>query len=123
MQSLFIPKEVKKKMLNRKGQNTAEYAILIALIVAGAIAMQTYIKRGFQGGVKYTVDKMGTGTTNQYEPYYMQQKYQTTQAGYKDTEGTSSAGGAVTRVIGAGGAHETYRSGNQVMMNLEHSNR
>ena len=116
MQSLFIHKEVKKKMLNRKGQNTAEYAILIALIVAGAIAMQTYIKRGFQGGVKYGVDRMGTGTTNQYEPYYMQQQYQTRQAGYTDSEGTSR-GGAVTRVIGVGAAHQTQRSGNQYIAN------
>ena len=30
---------------NRKAQNTAEYALLIALVVAGVIAMQTYAQR------------------------------------------------------------------------------
>jgi Flp pilus assembly pilin Flp len=34
---------------NKKGQNTAEYAILIGLVVAAVIAMQTYVKRGLQG--------------------------------------------------------------------------
>jgi uncharacterized protein (UPF0333 family) len=36
---------------DRKGQNTAEYAIVIALVVAAAVAMQTYVKRGMQGRV------------------------------------------------------------------------
>lgn len=35
----------------KKGQNTAEYAILIALIIGVAVAMQTYVKRGMQGRV------------------------------------------------------------------------
>ncbi|MDP3042656.1 MAG: hypothetical protein Q8N62_08070 [Candidatus Omnitrophota bacterium] len=67
-------------MLNRKGQNTAEYAILIALIIAAAVGMQTYVKRGLQGRVKEAVNHTGTAqdvggvnltfTGNQYEPYY-----------------------------------------------------
>jgi len=67
-------------MLNKKGQNTAEYAILIALIIAAAVGMQTYVKRGLQGRVHEAVRNTGTpgdvgGTTlnfsgNQYEPYY-----------------------------------------------------
>ncbi len=32
-------------MLIKKAQNTAEYAILIALVVAAAIGMQNYVKR------------------------------------------------------------------------------
>jgi len=67
-------------MLNRKGQNTAEYAILIALIIAAAVGMQTYVKRGLQGRVKDAVVHTGTAqevgganlnfTGTQYEPYY-----------------------------------------------------
>lgn len=41
---------------SRKGQNTAEYAILIALVVAAAVAMQTYVKRGAQARVKDSAD-------------------------------------------------------------------
>jgi uncharacterized protein (UPF0333 family) len=40
------------RMFNKKGQNTAEYAILIALVIAAAIGIQTYVKRGIQGRVK-----------------------------------------------------------------------
>jgi len=68
-------------MLNKKGQNTAEYAILIALVVAVALAMQTYVKRGIQGRVHDEVVDMANGTaeltptgqqpTQQYEPYYL----------------------------------------------------
>jgi hypothetical protein len=64
-------------MLNRKGQNIAEYSILIALVIAAAVAMQTYVKRGLQGRVRDAVDYTGNNTTagfsftgNQYEPYY-----------------------------------------------------
>ena len=46
------------RIFNKKGQNTAEYAILIALIIAAAVAMQTYVKRGVQGGVKDGSDKI-----------------------------------------------------------------
>ena len=67
-------------MLNKKGQNTAEYAILIALIIAAAVGMQTYVKRGLQGRVQEATKHVGTSqdvggvnlnfTGNQYEPYY-----------------------------------------------------
>jgi len=66
-------------MSKRKGQNIAEYSILIALVIAAAVAMQVYVKRGIQGRVADAVDYkpslniMGNTmsmTTNQYEPYY-----------------------------------------------------
>jgi hypothetical protein len=34
--------------VKRKAQSTAEYAILIGLVVAAVIGMQTYVKRGLQ---------------------------------------------------------------------------
>ena len=61
-------------MLRRKkiGQSTAEYAIVIGLVIAAAVAMQVYVKRGIQakikGAVDYQPDKMFT--TGQYEPDY-----------------------------------------------------
>lgn len=70
-------------MLNRKGQNIAEYSILIALVIAAAVAMQVYVKRGIQGRVADAVDhapeitdfaEKGTTLnfkTRQYEPYYV----------------------------------------------------
>ena len=65
---------------NRKAQNTAEYALLIALVVAGVIAMQTYAQRALQARIHDAANYMATnsaviGTNTQYEPYYMQSDY------------------------------------------------
>ena len=47
---------------NRNGQTTAEYAILIGLVVAALVTIQTYVKRGLQGRFKTEVDDMAAGT-------------------------------------------------------------
>jgi len=67
---------------NKKAQNTAEYALLIALVVAGVIAMQTYAQRALQARVHDASQFMasqtgidGMGNTTQYEPYYLQSNY------------------------------------------------
>lgn len=71
---------LRKFLKNKKAQNTAEYAILISLVVAGIIAMQTYAQRALQGRVReassYMVDQTATiGDTEQYEPYYLDTEY------------------------------------------------
>jgi hypothetical protein len=70
----------KTLLKNKKAQNTAEYALLIALVVAGVIAMQTYAQRALQARVRdaslYLTNQTSTlGTTNQYEPYYLSTNY------------------------------------------------
>ncbi len=74
---------------NKSGQNTAEYALLIALVIAGVIAMQTYSQRSLQARVKDASKYMSTetekdesgaqilGKVQQYEPYYLESKYET----------------------------------------------
>jgi hypothetical protein len=64
-----------KMFKNKKAQNTAEYAILIALVIGGVIAMQTYAQRALQGRVRdasimLTSETSELGNTYQYEPYY-----------------------------------------------------
>ncbi len=78
------------RRLGKRAQTTAEYAILIALIVGAVVAMQIYVKRGIQGRVRDVVDHTGTGgevagenltfTASQYEPYYNQSTANTTQS-------------------------------------------
>ena len=73
----------KKLLKSKKAQNTAEYAILISLVVAGIIAMQTYAQRALQARVrdagKYLVDETTIlGPTKQYEPYYLTTNYTVT---------------------------------------------
>lgn len=94
-----------KIIKKNKGQNTAEYAILIALVIGAIIAMQTYAQRGLQARMRgtslYMKDQMGTalltarganavGTLNatgQYEPYYQNSVYQSD----KDSQETVTA--------------------------------
>ena len=51
-------------MFNRKGQSTVEYALIIAVVVAGLLLMQHYVKRGYAGGLKSASDEMG----DQFDP-------------------------------------------------------
>ena len=44
---------------NKKGQSTLEYAILIAVITAGLLVVQGYVKRGIQGRLKASTDDIG----------------------------------------------------------------
>lgn len=67
--------------LSKRAQTTAEYAVLIALIVGAVIAMQIYVRRGLQGRIRDAVDHVGAGgdigggslvfSSEQYEPYYL----------------------------------------------------
>lgn len=83
---------------NRKGQNTAEYALLISLVVAAIIAMQTYAQRTLQARVRdasqyLATQTSGIGTTNQYEPYYLQSQYDVTRnSNTTDLLGSNLAG-------------------------------
>jgi len=72
----------KKLIRNKKAQQTAEYALMISLVVAAVIAMQTYAQRSIQAKVKGVADYMtsdapgGLGAADQqYEPYYLQSDY------------------------------------------------
>jgi len=89
---------------HRKAQSTAEYVIVLGLIVAAVIAMQTYVKRGFQGRIRDAVDYVDNGdgsavtfTKKQYEPYYLESKF-TSDRTSAETEQLKEAG-AVRRDI------------------------
>ncbi len=108
---------------SKRGQNTAEYAILIGVIVAAAIAMQIYIRRGMQARVRDAVEFTKTAdddgdlssnifTSNQYEPYYMQTNFQTTQ--YGTTREQLQEGGGMER---SSIEETTTRTGNQIYGN------
>jgi hypothetical protein len=48
----------------KRAQSTIEYTVLIIIILAVFLAMNQYIKRGFQGRMKASVDDFG----DQYDP-------------------------------------------------------
>src|SRR6185436_16204941 len=101
----------RKLVKNKKAQNTAEYALLIALVVAAVIAMQTYAQRTLQARIcdasNYLVTKSNSlGTTGQYEPYYLTSNYDITRTGTEDqllAVNVVSAAGNTVRSRATGG--------------------
>lgn len=49
----------------KKGQSIVEFTILMIIVMAVFVAMQSYVKRGIQGRWKNTFDDFG----EQYDPY------------------------------------------------------
>ena len=87
----------------RKGQSMAEYAIVLTVVITAIVAMQIYVKRGLQGKVRDVTDNLGVGltaggiakVTNQYEPYYAQSNFNTSQN--QNVIESYNAGGSVAR--------------------------
>ncbi len=106
--------------LKNKAQSTAEYAIVIGLVIAAVLAMQVYVRRNLQAKIKATTD-FGAGdgaidarfTTVQFEPDYTTTSEDGMHTSSNRTENiTSSKLGGVTRNII--GNEESERTGVQV---------
>ena len=106
--------------LNKKGQSTAEYVIVLGLIIGVVIAMQTYIKRGLQGRVKDAVDFTDQGaaganvvnfTGAQFEPGYLKSDF-TNVRSVKETEELQDEG-AVNRTLAS---EMSNRTGKQIYL-------
>ena len=113
------------RLFSRKAQSTAEYAIVIALVIGAAIAMQVYVRRGMQGGIKFATDKLKSSDTGtgQYEPYYMQSETSSTRADVKSTE-EFGAGGYVQRKTGEAtdAGEKSMRAYKQEMRGVDQKN-
>lgn len=107
------------RRLGRKAQTTAEYAILIALVVGAIVAMQVYVRRGIQGRIKNAMDHTGVSdsvgnttfnfTNEQYEPYYLSSDTQSSSA--RTQNELLGTGGVVGRSLG----EQTIQAREQVM--------
>lgn len=108
--------------INKKAQSTAEYVIVLGLIVAAVMAMQTYIKRGFNGRIRDAVDfvdqggqdtnvvQFQSGMASQYEPYYLSSNFKNKRASDETEE--MITGGSVTRTLNNEG-EKSQRKGTQ----------
>jgi len=83
--------------LRKKAQNTAEYAIVLGLVVGAVVAMQVYVKRNLQSRIKQfatvapqdyvdAFNQMNMSIDKQYEPYYLDSDFNVTRV-------SDSAGG------------------------------
>jgi len=104
-------------MLRQKniGQSTAEYAIVIGLVIAAAVAMQVYVKRGIQAKVKGAVDFVPADQAEllsgrQYEPEYSSSEMDRTSKTKLNIQ--TNEGGEVVRTI-AGDGEVSTSSGTQ----------
>ncbi len=128
-------------MLRRKtkAQTVAEYAVLFSLVIAAAVAMQLYVKRGLQARMKSGTDAFTSisgniadatggaftsaqiGNQGQYEPYYAESSYDRYQ---ESVEQEHMENGAIVKEkvadvsataaggferMGASGAHQNAR--------------
>ena len=99
-------------MKHQRGQSTAEYAILIGVVIGALVAMQTYVKRGQQGRLKAVVDFYTAGnegttdgagvsitrTLGQYEPYYQESSFDVGRAS-ETTENIDLSVGTITKEL------------------------
>jgi uncharacterized protein (UPF0333 family) len=44
---------------SKQGQSILEYSIMLAVVIAVLLIMQSFVKRGYQGSLKSSSDKMG----------------------------------------------------------------
>lgn len=107
-----------KLFKNKRAQNVAEYAILIALVVGAIIAIQKLAQRTLQARVRdasqFLTDNTDFGSsinstisynTGQYEPYYQNTMYDTTrddaeQKGGSNATETYGTQSTTTRAMG-----------------------
>lgn len=109
----------------KKGQSTAEYAIVIGLVIAAAVGMQVYVKRGIQGKVRDASDAKivvdgsgpdyGVNSYGQYEPGYNGGTSLTTLNDSTETA-TRNQNGGVKREIQ--GVDTSSRTGTQVIQGV-----
>ncbi|MDP8259864.1 MAG: hypothetical protein P9L96_02520 [Candidatus Gygaella obscura] len=109
-----------KILRGKKGQNTAEYAILFAIIVGAVMAMQTYVKRGLQKGVQHRVDE-GLNeelSVKSYEPYYLRSNYTST-TDYTEASSDYERIGKSGDVARTYGLKSTTREGTQIIKDTD----
>lgn len=105
-----------RRLFHKKGQSTMEYAIVVGLVIAAVIIMQTYIQRGLTGKITRAVRNIGAATTGNeteiYEPYYAHRDFGSTTPMHTKTEATSDGGGFEEHMgVGGGSQRQTTRTG------------
>ena len=46
-------------LINKRGQSTLEYAILVVIVILALIGIQSYLKRGISGRMRESTDQIG----------------------------------------------------------------
>lgn len=79
---------------SRLGQSTLEYAVVIVIVIAAALAMQIYMKRGIQGKLRAATDDIG----GQYVPGQRDANYTVSTLSHRN-EIVSTDGGSKSKLL------------------------
>ena len=93
--------------LNRRGQNTLEYVLLVTAVVAAFLGIQHYLNRGVQGRMKSASDNIG----KQFDAYATTNSYTTTKLSTVN-DVVTTAGLITSAIIGV---ESTDRDGDQTV--------
>ena len=87
-----------KKIRKIKGQSTLEYAVLVVIIIAALLSLQTYIKRGVQGRLRKSTDDIGEQFSVTSAASYCRTVVSTSQTKEENNQGhiTTTQTGAIT---------------------------
>ena len=98
--------------LNRKGQNTLEYVLLITAVVVAFLIIQHYLSRGLQGRVREASDNIG----GQFDAEATSTDYTTVRSSsVQETTEIGSSGGAVTTSTLLSGGESSERTGSETV--------
>lgn len=89
----------------KRGQSVLEYAILMVIIIAALLTLQTYIKRGISGRLKSATDDIG----DQYSMATAANYYKIVTTNSR-TQENSTSGVATTGLV-----HDTIQTTNRVI--------
>jgi len=96
----------------KAGQSTAEYAIVIGVVIAAVVGMQVYVKRGIQAKFKDASDNKitaaaddsgqmyGVNSYKQYEPQYSTTADMVSTKDVTEKATVSSGGGVKREIMG-----------------------
>jgi Flp pilus assembly pilin Flp len=94
--------------LNKRGQSTAEYAMIFGVVIGALIAVGTFIRSGIEAKLRDMTNQYVNQDTDasalQTSTGFVQSDYTTTQVSRTDTTQTSGSSGTTSTV---GGGDET----------------
>ena len=98
-----------KPKISQKGQSILEYAILVVVVVGALLAMQWYMKGGYQGRLRSASDDIG----EQYSPTRIQTDSRTgsRSTSHEETRGGSFAAGTMPITTSAFHQEQDVRGG------------
>lgn len=89
---------MRRMSIRQDGQSTVEYALLVGIIVAAALAMQVYVKRGTMGKMRDAADQIG----EQFEPLATEHEYTSSYTSTGRTEKATTEGKVVSTIGSTG---------------------